>query len=219
MTASEAPEASSDKGNPKTSDSIPVTAQPLPSSPNQFDDEIDDTQSISILMPESTQVLPAIPNSPTIDQIADIMEITSGLRQQKLDEIHELAQQYHAQQPPTQPSHQDSDSLNILEQHYNGEFEQAIQRSSPDSCLFNPNLHSDQAQPSTSIATTSEPNIEHTSSLPPTASEHSDELTSDTEPRFTMILNTEPPISLKQHKHTKPIQFPHLSQPHINASE
>jgi hypothetical protein len=197
QTTSEAPEERSDKGISQSSDSIPTVAQPLPSSHHQSDDEIDDSQLVSVLLPESTQVLPAIPQTASVEQLISIKDTVSGLRQQKLAEIQELAQQYQDLQPPHQPFHPESDSLTILEQHYNGEFEQALHThtSYHDPFLFIPNLPSDQAQPSTSLTIASS-----ASSIPPPTLAHSDELTSDTEPRFTMILNPQPPISLKPQK-------------------
>jgi hypothetical protein len=123
--SSAVPEESSGQGKSTTSESIP-SAQTLSSFPIHSNDEVDGSQPISFQMPGSTLVLPVIPTKASTPKLTQLKETLTELRQKKIDEINELAQQYQDLPPLHQPSHPVSDSITMLEQHYNGEFEQAL---------------------------------------------------------------------------------------------
>ncbi|MCH79291.1 hypothetical protein A2U01_0000037 [Trifolium medium] len=214
----EASTTGSEQGIPKPSVNISDIAQDLPSSTTQdqtFDD-IDDTQPISIMLPGSSQVLPALPkslsSSPStheLEHAKGIMDTLTNLRQAKIAEINELTQQYTNLQPQSSPP-QDSDSLNILEQHYNGEFEQAIHSSfqNPDIKMVDPE-----------IIKYPPPETTHFELNPPTSTNNQSAkltLASDTEPRFTLVLNPEPPISTRPFK---PIKISLSTQPSHSEPE
>jgi hypothetical protein len=149
-------EAASQQGNP-----APVASSVIPtvsgSSAQGQNLNPDESQPLNLILPGSSLVLPACPNSPPssadttelihhVDRISDVFETMSKMRQEKLDELVSLTQDYINLQTHTSDDH----SLNALEQHYNGQFEQNVQLPSSQSNQQNPHPASSSQLPSTS---------------------------------------------------------------------
>ncbi|WJX12243.1 hypothetical protein P8452_02762 [Trifolium repens] len=192
------PPSDSDQGMSNPSVAIPNIAQKPPittTTPAHTTISIDDSQPINMILPNSSQVFPAFPKPlPNISNI--LTKQYAALQTQDQQNIAE-----------PEPHNQHSDSLHHLEQHLHGEFAQhSIPHSSPQKTNATDTVMSDAITNSEAHNTqTLDTSTQNIPSDHPSPSDTDQDLIphilqSEFSPRFTMILNPDPPVSLRPSK-------------------